>query len=89
MICFVLCDKYFYPGYGKSNDHSIKAMKLLAMKEGYFVDPIYTSKVLACVLSRASMYPATQPKRILFLHTGGLAGLFSNQKQILEETHNQ
>ena len=49
---------------------------VLARLEGIFLDPVYTGKAFAEVLSllREGKFPG---ERILFLHSGGAGGLFA------------
>ncbi len=62
-------------GYGRPTPAATAATTLLARTEGLLVDPIYTAKALAglvtCVRSGA-----WDGQRVMFWHSGGLTGLF-------------
>ncbi|MBZ0262499.1 MAG: D-cysteine desulfhydrase [Hyphomicrobiales bacterium] len=69
------CD-YVGRGYGIPAPGTIEAIKMLAGIEGILLDPVYTGKGMAGLidLSRQSFFKKCQ--NIVFLHTGGSAGLF-------------
>ena len=62
------------PGYPVLTERVREAMKLAARAEGLFLDPTYTGRAMA------SMVSGTIPRhgRTIFLHTGGLPGLFGH-----------
>lgn len=63
------------PGYGIPTAESTGAITTLAHTEGVLLDPVYTSKAFAMLLARL---PSIDPDRdVVFLHTGGQAGLFA------------
>ena len=63
-------------GYGIPGPEVTAAVEELARLEGIFLDPVYTGKAFAEVLSllREGKFPG---ERILFLHSGGAGGLFA------------
>jgi len=63
------------PGYGVPTAASAEAARLLARSEGILVDPVYTAKGLAGLISlvRAG---ALDGRRAIFWHGGGLPALF-------------
>jgi L-cysteate sulfo-lyase len=65
------------PGYGIPTPAMVHAVKLLARTEGIFLDPVYSGKAFAGMIAdiQAGKYP--KGHRILFIHTGGLPGLFA------------
>ncbi len=64
-------------GYGVPSEAGNRATKLLARKEGIFLDPIYTAKAFAGLLELAKTKEIRG--RILFWHTGGLPAIFAHQ----------
>ena len=76
-----LHDGTLAPGYGKLNDDVVEAIKLTARREGLFVDPAYTGKVIAGLiqLARAGQLAGD---RIVFWHTGGQPALFAYAEQL-------
>jgi 1-aminocyclopropane-1-carboxylate deaminase/D-cysteine desulfhydrase-like pyridoxal-dependent ACC family enzyme len=62
-------------GYGRPTDAADEATRLLARSEGILVDPIYTAKALAGLVSLARD-GALDGHRVVFWHAGGTPGLF-------------
>jgi len=69
------CD-YVGPGYGVPTAGMNDAVKLLARKEGLLFDPVYSGKGLAGMIDLVKKGEFGEAKNILFVHTGGVAGLF-------------
>ncbi|HET7669503.1 MAG TPA: pyridoxal-phosphate dependent enzyme, partial [Burkholderiales bacterium] len=69
-------DRSIGPGYGVPSDEMKEALAMAARLEGLPLDPVYTGKAMAGLvrLCRAGHFRAGQ--KVLFLHTGGLPGLF-------------
>lgn len=65
------------PGYGIPSEEGTQAIRLLAQTEGIFLDPIYSGKAFAGLLSLAKS--GEIGGRILFWHTGGQPALFAMQ----------
>jgi D-cysteine desulfhydrase family pyridoxal phosphate-dependent enzyme len=63
------------PGYGVPSEAGDLAIIEIARKEGIFLDPIYTGKALAGLLSLAK--DRKLGGRVLFWHTGGVPALFA------------
>jgi 1-aminocyclopropane-1-carboxylate deaminase/D-cysteine desulfhydrase-like pyridoxal-dependent ACC family enzyme len=62
-------------GYGRPSEAGAEAAALLARTEGILVDPIYTAKALAGLISGVRS-GAWDGERVVFWHAGGLPGLF-------------
>ncbi|MCC8060648.1 MAG: D-cysteine desulfhydrase family protein [Clostridiales bacterium] len=74
-------EKNFYlPGYEKPSPESTKAIRYLSEQEGIFVDPVYSGKAFAALLSwlRTGKIPAGST--VVFWHTGGATALFAEQE---------
>ncbi|WP_338889158.1 D-cysteine desulfhydrase family protein [Rhodococcus sovatensis] len=72
----VVDDRFVGPGYGVPTDAMRDAVELVARTEGILIDPVYTGKGMAGLVHR--IREGAVPKGdILFLHTGGSAGLFA------------
>ena len=69
------CD-YIGDGYGVPTDSMIEAVKLLAQLEGLLFDPVYSGKGLAGMLDLIRKGEFKAGENVVFLHTGGSAGLF-------------
>jgi D-cysteine desulfhydrase len=65
-------DRYKGPGYGIASEEQRRFIVDVARETGLILDPVYTGKALFA-LSRLEH----KPKRVLFLHTGGLPGLLA------------
>ena len=70
-------DKYLGQGYGLSNPATIQAVKQCAELEGVLLDPVYTGKAMAGLMDLCHSGEFAKNSNILFIHTGGSAGLFA------------
>jgi L-cysteate sulfo-lyase len=68
---------YIGPGYGQPTDGMNEAVLLLARTEGLLFDPVYSGKALAGMIDYVRRGRFDHNERIVFLHTGGAAGLFA------------
>ena len=68
---------YIGPGYGQPTDGMNEAVLLLARTEGLLFDPVYSGKALAGMIDYVRRGRFDNSQRIVFLHTGGAAGLFA------------
>jgi L-cysteate sulfo-lyase len=69
------CD-YVGAGYGVPTDGMIEAVTLLARTEGIVLDPVYTGKGMAGLIDLVRRGQFTKGQNVVFVHTGGSAGLF-------------
>jgi L-cysteate sulfo-lyase len=67
---------YVGEGYGLPTPHSIEAIRLFAELEGILLDPVYSSKAAAGLIDLIRKGYFKRDERVVFLHTGGSAGLF-------------
>ena len=75
------CD-YVGEGYGIPTKEMNDAVIMLARLEGILFDPVYSGKALAGMISLIVDNFFASDENILFVHTGGSAGLFAYQDQI-------
>ena len=68
-------DRFIGPGYAIPSEEGKNAVKLFATLEGILLDPVYTGKAAAALLYYATN-GALESDSVLFIHTGGNAGLF-------------
>ena len=68
---------YIGPGYGEPTDAMVEAVLLAARLEGLLLDPVYTGKALAGLIDYIRTGRIDSSETIVFLHTGGVAGLFA------------
>ena len=64
-------------GYGIPTDASMEAADLFARSEGLIVDPVYTAKAAAGLVSAVRSGRFLAGDRLVFLHTGGHPALFA------------
>lgn len=77
----VNCD-YIGDGYGIPTDGMREALDLLARLEGILFDPVYTGKALAGMIDLIRKGELSSNETIIFIHTGGSAGLFGYLDQL-------
>ena len=68
---------YIGPGYGEPTDSMNEAVLMLARLEGLLFDPVYSGKALAGMIDYIRKGRFENGQKIVFLHTGGVAGLFA------------
>jgi L-cysteate sulfo-lyase len=68
---------YIGPGYGEPTESMNEAVLMLARFEGLLFDPVYSGKALAGMIDYVRQGRFTKGQKIVFLHTGGSAGLFA------------
>ncbi|MBQ4451136.1 MAG: D-cysteine desulfhydrase family protein [Clostridia bacterium] len=65
------------PGYAIPSEEGNAAVRLMAEKEGIFLDPVYTGKAFAGLVRMARQGAFAPDENVLFLHSGGAGGLFA------------
>lgn len=70
-------NEYIGEGYGAIYKGVVDAIKLVAQKEGLFLDPVYTGKAMAGLIDLIEEGYFTKKDTVVFLHTGGTPGLFA------------
>jgi L-cysteate sulfo-lyase len=65
-------------GYATLTPAARGAMRLAARTEGIFLDPTYTARALAGLIAGVADGRVAPDDRTVFLHTGGLPGLFGH-----------
>ena len=68
---------YVGPGYGEPTAGMNEAVLMLARYEGLLFDPVYSGKALAGMIDYIRQGRFEKGQKIVFLHTGGVAGLFA------------
>ena len=69
------CD-YVGKGYGIPGEDTLEAIRLFATLEGILLDPVYSGKGAAGLIDLCRKGHFKQSDNVVFLHTGGSAGLF-------------
>lgn len=68
-------DKFIGAGYSVPSEAGRRAVKRFAAMEGILLDQVYTGKAAAALLHYAT-HGELEAESVLFIHTGGNAGLF-------------
>jgi L-cysteate sulfo-lyase len=75
------CD-YIGAGYGVPTESMNEAVLLLARLEGLLFDPVYSGKALAGMIDLIRKGSFGRKNNLLFVHTGGSAGLFGYRDRL-------
>jgi D-cysteine desulfhydrase family pyridoxal phosphate-dependent enzyme len=70
--------------YGIPTEEGIEAIRLLAQTEAIFLDPVYTGKAMAALISHARAGELGPNETVVFLHTGGGPSLFATGTALLQ-----
>lgn len=73
-----ILDSYVGAGYAKSRPEEVKVMLDTARSEGLILDPVYSGKAMRGLLSELKNGGFKAYKKILFIHTGGIFGWFTD-----------
>ena len=70
-------DQYIGPGYGRAGEEVFDTLAELAKLEGIALDPVYTGKAFYGLVTDLAKqaFPSESPD-IIFMHTGGVFGIF-------------
>ena len=77
-------DDYTGGGYGVLDAQIVRAISLVAKKEGILLDPVYTGKAMAGLIDLCARGYFRSGENVVFLHTGGTPALFPYRQGILE-----
>lgn len=78
-ICVL--DKYVGPGYAKAGPEVFSTISMLARMEGLVLDPVYTGKAFHGLVEELKAGRFDDSNDIVFIHTGGVFGLFPQRDQ--------
>ncbi len=70
-------DQYIGPGYAKATPEIYACIQGLAKTEGILLDPVYTGKAFYGLLQEIKRGRFKGCSNIVFIHTGGVFGIFS------------
>ena len=70
-------DEFVGGGYGAPTTASLEAATLAAATEGLVLDPVYTAKAMAGLVSYVREGRFSPDQTVLFWHTGGVPGFFA------------
>ncbi|MEU6347629.1 D-cysteine desulfhydrase family protein [Streptomyces sp. NPDC046977] len=75
-------------GYGSLTGATLAALTMTARTEGIVLDPVYTGRAMAGLVAAVEEGEVRAGQRTVFLHSGGMAGLFGHPATLtkLQET---
>jgi D-cysteine desulfhydrase len=79
-----IVDGYVGRGYALSTPDELATLREVAQLEGIILDPVYTGKTMHGLLDQLRQDPKQFGRRILFIHTGGIFGLFPKAEELSE-----
>jgi len=82
----IVDDAVLAPGYGRLNDAVVEAMSRSAQREALLLDPVYTGRAMAGLISRVQRELIKPGDSVLFMHTGGLPSLFAYETKLRDYT---
>lgn len=72
-------------GYAMNTEEELKFVKDVAFSTGIVLDPVYSGKAAFGLMKDIAEHPEKwEGRRILFIHTGGLLGLFDKTSQLTQ-----
>jgi D-cysteine desulfhydrase len=74
-------DGYVGPGYGQATPEVFETIAETARLEGIVLDPVYTGKAFHGMLREIEKGRFSDTRDIIFVHTGGIFGLFPQRGQ--------
>ena len=77
-----IIDGYVGRGYALSRPEELSMICDFARTEGIFLDPVYTGKAFFGMVQELKRDPKCFGERIIFIHTGGIFGLFPKAREI-------
>ncbi|MCC6622956.1 MAG: D-cysteine desulfhydrase family protein [Deltaproteobacteria bacterium] len=63
-------------GYARATADELRFLVSIAREDGLVLDPVYTNKALLGLVTTARRDPGVLGRRVVFIHTGGIFGLF-------------
>lgn len=76
----VLIDRdHVGPGYGMLSDACIDALRLVARSEGLVLDPVYSGKAMAALITAVRRGEVNDDETVVFWATGGSPALFARR----------
>ena len=78
-----IIDSFIGRGYAKSRPEEWALLKEVAQTEGVILDPVYGIKAMMALRQAIRDRRFSKQDRVLFLHTGGIFGLFPKRTEAL------
>jgi D-cysteine desulfhydrase len=77
-----IVDGYVGLGYAKSQPSELATLVHVARREGLVLDPVYTGKAFHALMTELRRDRQQFGRRIVFIHTGGVFGLFPKAAEL-------
>ena len=78
-----IIEGYVGEGYGKASAEIFETIREVAELEGILLDPVYTGKAFHGMISEIENGCFTRFQDILFIHTGGIFGIFPHKENMV------
>jgi D-cysteine desulfhydrase family pyridoxal phosphate-dependent enzyme len=78
----IVFDEYLEEGYGVVTESVSDVVRLVSMREGVFLDPVYTGKAMVALFDLVKKEYIPKDAKVVFFHTGGTAALFPNKGKL-------
>ncbi len=75
-------DDYLGEGYGIITKEVSETIRQVSVKEGIFLDPVYTGKAMTGLFDLIKNGTIKREDKVVFFHTGGTAALFPNKHKL-------
>ncbi|MCA9513437.1 MAG: D-cysteine desulfhydrase family protein [Myxococcales bacterium] len=79
---FDVIDGFVGRGYALSTPEELAFLRDVARGDGLVLDPVYTNKALRAVVTLLRADPTRLGRRVVFVHTGGIFGLFPDAEAL-------
>lgn len=79
-----LVDGHVGRGYAKSRPEELLTIRDLCRRDGVVLDPVYTGKAFHGVVTELARDRSRFGERVVFIHTGGVFGLFAAAAELAE-----
>ena len=80
----IVFDEYIKDGYGVVNKEVADIIRLVFIREGIVLDPVYTSKAMVALVDLIKKGFFKRSDKVVFFHTGGTPALFPNKHKLVE-----
>jgi D-cysteine desulfhydrase len=77
-----IVDGYVGRGYAESRPEELALITQVARGEGILLDPVYTGKAFFGMVSELRKNPQVFGERVVFVHTGGMFGVFPKAEEL-------
>lgn len=78
-------ENFVAPGYGLTSPAGREALDLLARTEAILLDPVYSAKAMAGLISDVRAGKYKPGSAIVFIHTGGVPAIFADPAGVLPQ----